>query len=181
MREEFLEKNHELNMLRIDAKRLRLSAERVSKDRLPDPTLGVFTARERSGSEKISGLLFSVPLPGSAREFHANASLAEAQSAGDKVRLFEQQLGAMFENMWFQFQNKKKAAENLRLAWQRQAVAAEKSLKAYTLGEGTLSQVLMISRLASENLNSAEHMSLEVVELLSLIRLDLHQIWDFDE
>jgi hypothetical protein len=87
----------------------------------------------------------------------------------------------MFENMWFQFQNKKKAAENLRLAWQRQAVAAEKSLKAYTLGEGTLSQVLMISRLASENLNSAEHMSLEVVELLSLIRLDLHQIWDFDE
>jgi hypothetical protein len=49
------------------------------------------------------------------------------------------------------------------------------------LGEGTLSQVLMISRLASENLNSAEHMSLEVVELLSLIRLDLHQIWDFDE
>ena len=181
MREEFLEKNHELNMLRIDAKRLRLSAERVSKDRLPDPTLGVFTARERSGAEKISGLLFSVPLPGSAREFHAKASLAEAQSASDKVRLFERQLGAMFENMWFQFQNKKKAAENLRLAWQRQAVAAEKSLKAYTLGEGTLSQVLMISRLASENLNSAEHMSLEVVELLSLIRLDLHQIWDFDE
>ena len=39
----------------------------------------------------------------------------------------------------------------------------------------------MMSRKASDNLNAAERMQLEVVELLALIRLDLHQIWDFDE
>ena len=44
-----------------------------------------------------------------------------------------------------------------------------------------MSDVLLIARMASDNLNAAERMQLEVVELLALIRLDLHQIWDFDE
>ena len=39
----------------------------------------------------------------------------------------------------------------------------------------------MIARMASDNLNASERMHLEVVELLALIRLDMHQIWDFDE
>lgn len=181
MRREFLEKNHELNMMRSDAKRLRLVADRALRDRWPDPTLGVFTARERSGAENISGVLFSIALPGSNREFHASAAATEAQAASDKIRLAEQQLGAMFENMWHQFQNKRTAAESLKSAWQGQALALEKTLKAYSLGEGGLSQVLMISRLASENLNAAEHMRIEIAELMALIRLDLHQIWDFDD
>jgi hypothetical protein len=83
--------------------------------------------------------------------------------------------------MWIQFQHKRKAADSLKSAAQRQSLAAEKSVKAYTLGEGSLSDVLLIARMASDNLNAAERMQLEVVELLALIRLDLHQIWDFDE
>jgi hypothetical protein len=181
MRQEFLEKNHELNMMRIDAKRFNLVAERASKDRMPDPTVGVFTARERSGTEAISGVLFSMPLAGAARESHARAALADAQAASDKVRLAEQQLGASFDSMWIQFQSKRDAAQGLQMAWKAQAQAADKSLKAYALGEGSLSQVLLTARFASENLSAAEHMNLEVLELLALIRLDLHQMWDFDE
>ncbi len=181
MRQEFLDKNHELNMMRIDAKRLQLVAERASKDRMPDPTVGVFTARERSGTEAISGVLLSIPLAGPAREAHANAAQAEAQAASDKVRLAEQQLGASFDNMWIQFQSKREASQGLQLAWKTQAQAAEKSLKAYSLGEGNLSQVLVTSRFASENLSATAHLNLDVLELLALIRLDLHQMWDFDE
>ena len=83
--------------------------------------------------------------------------------------------------MWIQFQHKRMAAESLKSAAQRQALAAEKSVKAYTLGEGSLSDVLLIARMGSDNLNAAERMQIEVVELLALMRLDLHQIWDFDE
>ena len=181
MRQEFLDKNHELNMMRVDAQRLRLAADRASRDRLPDPTLGVFSGRERAGAETISGVMFSMPFPSASRFHHATALVADAQAANDKVLLAEQQLGAMFDSMWVQFQHKRTAADNLKSAAQRQALAAEKSVKAYTLGEGTLSDVLLIARLASDNLNAAERMQLEVVELLALIRLDLHQIWDFDE
>ena len=181
MRQEFLEKNHELNMMRVDAQRLRLAADRASRDRLPDPTIGVFSGRERAGAETISGVMFSMPFPGASRFHHATALVADAQAASDKVNLAEQQLGAMFDSMWIQYQNKRKAADSLKSAAQRQSLAAEKSVKAYTLGEGSLSDVLLIARMASDNLNAAERMQLEVVELLSLIRLDLHQIWDFDE
>lgn len=181
MRQEFLDKNHELNMMRVDAQRLRLAADRASRDRLPDPTLGVFSGRERAGAETISGVMFSMPFPSASRFHHATALVADAQAASDKVQLAEQQLGAMFDSMWIQFQHKRTAADNLKSAAQRQALAAEKSVKAYTLGEGSLSDVLLIARLASDNLNAAERMQLEVVELLALIRLDLHQIWDFDE
>jgi len=181
MREDFLSKNHELNMMRIDAKRLQLIAQRASKDLLPDPTFGLFTARERSGAESVSGVLFSMPIPGSLRDSHARVSNAEAQAAFDKVRLLEQQLGANFDAMWIQFENKRSALKSLRMAYEAQSQAAEKSLKAYTLGEGNLAQTLMISRLSSENLSALEHMNLEVLELLALIRLDLHEMWDFDE
>ena len=181
MRQEFLEKNHELNMMRVDAQRLRLAADRASRDRLPDPTVGVFSGRERAGAETISGVMFSMPFPSASRFHQASALVADAQAASDKVQLAEQQLGAMFDNMWIQFQHKRTAANNLKSAAQRQAVAAEKSVKAYTLGEGSLSDVLLIARMASDNLNAAERMQLEVLELLAMIRLDLHQIWDFDE
>ncbi len=181
MRQEFLDKNHELNMMRVDAQRLRLAADRATRDRLPDPTVGVFSGRERAGAETISGVMFSMPFPSTSRFHHASAAVADAQAASDKVQLAEQQLGAMFEAMWIQFQHKRTAASNLKSAAQRQALAAEKSVKAYTLGEGSLSDVLLIARMASDNLNAAERMQLEVVELLALIRLDLHQIWDFDE
>lgn len=181
MRQEFLDKNHELNMMRVDAQRLRLAADRASRDRLPDPTVGVFSGRERAGAETISGVMFSMPFPAASRFHHATALVADAQTASDKVRLAEQQLGAMFDSMFIQFQHKRSAADNLKSAAQRQALTAEKSVKAYTLGEGSLSDVLLIARMASDNLNAAERMQLEVVELLALIRLDLHQIWDFDE
>jgi outer membrane protein TolC len=180
-RQEFLEKNHELNMLRVDAQRLRLSAQRASRDRLPDPTVGLFTARERAGAEQVTGVLLSMPLSGEARSQHAVALAADAQAAQDQVRWSEMQLGAMFDGMWQQLLHKRNAAELLKSAATRQAQAAEKARKGYALGEGSLSEVLMMDRLASDNLNAAERMQLEAVTLQALIRLDLHQFWDFDD
>lgn len=180
-RQEFLEKNHELNMLRVDAQRLRVSAQRASRDRLPDPTVGLFTARERAGAEQLTGVMLSMPLSGAARTYQMVAAEGDAQAAEDQVRSTAQQLGAMFDGMWQQLVHKRNAAELLKSAATRQAQAADKARKGYTLGEGSLSEVLMMDRLASDNLNAAERMQLEAVSLQALIRLDLHQFWDFDE
>ena len=181
LREAFLAKNHELNMLRVDAQRLTLAAQRAERDRLPDPTVGVFTARERAGAEHVSGVTFSIPFPGSARSQYASAAFADANVANEKVQWTAQQLSASFDSMWAQFQHKREAAQSLQLAAQRQALAADKARKAYALGEGSMADVLQIARTASDNLYAAQRMRIDVVELLALIRLDLHQIWDFDE
>jgi outer membrane protein TolC len=181
VREAFLAKNHELNMLRVDAQRLSLAAQRAERDRLPDPTLGVFTARERAGAEHVSGVTLSIPFPGATRSHAARAALADANVANEKVQWTAQQLSARFDGMWSQFQHKRQAAQSLQLAAQRQAMAADKARKAYALGEGSMADVLQISRTASDNVYAAQRMAIDVVELLVLIRLDLHQIWDFDE
>lgn len=180
-RAEFLQKNRELNMMRSDAQRLRMAADRALRERLPDPTVGVFSGRERAGAETISGVMLSIPIPGATRWHNASAAVADAQAANDRVLLAERQLGAMFEAMWLQFQHKREASESLKSAARRQALAAEKSVKAYTLGEGNLSGVLLISRQASDNLTAAERMQLEVAELMSLIVLDLQLIWNFED
>lgn len=181
LRSEFLQKNRELNMMRSDAQRLRMVADRALRERLPDPTVGVFSGRERAGAETISGVMLSIPIPGAARWHNASAAVADAQAANDRVLLAEQQLGAMFEAMWLQFQHKREAAENLKSAAQRQALAAEKSVKAYTLGEGSLSGVLLIARQASDNLTAAERMQLDVAELMGFIVLDLQRLWNFGD
>ena len=180
-REEFLQKNRELTMMRSDAQRLRMLADRILRDRLPDPTVGVFSGRERAGAETISGVMLSIPLPGAARGYNASAAVAEAQAAEDRVRLVEQQLAAMFEASWLQLQNKRDAAANLKSAARRQALAAEKSVKAYSLGEGNLSTVLLIARQAADNQIAAERMQIDTVELAAIIALDLRRIWDFGD
>ena len=180
MRQAYVSKNHELNLMRLQAERLRLSADRASRERLPDPTVGVFSSRDKGGTETVNGVLLSVPLPGTARWHHHSAALADAQAASDKVTLLEQQKSAAFEGLWAAYQNKRGASEQLKSAAQRQGLAAEKSLKAYSLGEGSMADVLLIARMASDNLHAAQRMQLEAAELLSLIRLDLHEMWDFD-
>jgi len=181
MRQAYVDKNHELNLMRLQAQRLRLSADRASRERLPDPTLGVFSSRDKGGAETVNGVLLSVPLPGATKWYHHSAAVADAQAASDKVALAEQQKSATFEGLWVAYQNKRSASAQLKSAAQRQALAADKSLKAYSLGEGSLADVLLIARMASDNLHAAQRMQLDVAELYALIRLDLHEMWDFDE
>jgi cobalt-zinc-cadmium efflux system outer membrane protein len=176
----FLTQNHELNTLRLQAQRLQLWAERARLDRLADPTVGIYTARDRGGAEQITGLTFSMPLSGAVRRDHAQATLADAQSAADKVRRLELQLSAAFDQLWIQFHSKRAAASQLQSAADTQARAAEKSRKAYALGEHSMSEMLLIARAAQEHQFAASRMQLESIERMAELQLELHQVWDFD-
>ena len=177
----FLDEHHELKLWRAEAARMRLQAERIDKERWPDPTLGVYTMRERQGAEQVLGVSLSWPLAGQARQSHALAVQAEAQNTQDKVRQLEVQLSADFESRWTQLQLQKQAATHLQRAASIQAQAADKSLKAYAVGEHTMTELLHNRRLANEQARDSERLRWEVIERQALLTLDLHQIWDFDE
>ena len=180
LRESFLTRNHELNLLRAETRRLQLLAQRLTLERTPDPTLGIFTATERGGAEQVSGISLSFPIAGPARTANARMAIAEAQSLEAHAQQVEQSLAGGFDALWAQLIHKRSAAENLNQAAQKQLAAAEKSRKAFTLGEYTLTQTLQINRTASEYRHSAQTLQLEVVELVALLWLDLHEIWDLD-
>ncbi|MCZ8294963.1 MAG: TolC family protein [Hylemonella sp.] len=181
LRQQYLERNHQLNLWRSEAARLRLLAQRADRDQWPDPTLGIYTANERAGAERIIGVSISVPISGKVRQNHALAAAADAQNAEDRVQQLEQSLGADIEARYNSLQHLARAAISVDTAALTQQLAAEKSRKAYTLGEHTMTELIQNRRLAAEQLTSARLAQLEVLEGLALIELDLHRIWDFDE
>lgn len=176
----FLQHHHELNLWRAEVQRLHLLAERLDKDQRPDPTLGLYTMRERQGAEQIVGVSLSLPLGGQARTRHALAALEEARSAQDMLQQLEWQLGADFEARWTRLQHLRQVARHLETAARIQQAAANKSVKAYAVGEHTMTELLQNQRLASEQRRNSALQQLEAIELHALLALDLHQIWDFD-
>jgi outer membrane protein TolC len=178
---DFVNANHELLLLRTDAQRLTLTAQRQDRNRYPDPTIGIFTSSEFGADERITGVNLSIPIPSASRSHLAQAAHAQALAAQDLVMSQERRLSAYFESLIIQYNNKRLAAQDLRAASAAQNEAARKSQTAYSLGEMSMSESLQVARFAHEQQLSADLMHLQVLELLAMIELDLHQIYDFDD
>lgn len=179
--QEFLGHHHELNLLRGEARRQQQLAERVERDRWPDPSLGVYAARERDGGEQLVGVSLAMPLSGTYRESLARAAHAEAEALAQRVQQLERQLGAQFEARWLQLVQQQQALVGLRSAAAIQRMAADKSLTAYTLGEHSMTELIQNRRLANEQALASRHLLLEGLRTRALIELDAHRLWDMDE
>jgi outer membrane protein, heavy metal efflux system len=177
----FLQNHHELNLRRAEVQRLRLQAERLDRDRLPDPVLGVYAARERAGAESIMGVSVAFALPGSARQAHAAAALAEANQLEEQLQQMTLELGAAFEARWLSLQMQRQALSGLQAAARTQTQAVQQSTKAFAMGEHSMTELIQNRRLAQESLRESQKLQLELVESWALMSLDLHRIWDFDE
>ena len=179
--QEFLAHHHELNLLRAEARRQQQLAERVERDRWPDPSVGLYTARERAGGEQLVGLSLAMPLSGTYRESQARAALAEAQALAQRVQQLERELGAQFEARWLQLAQQQQALVALRAAAATQRLAADKSLTAYTLGEHSMTELIQNRRLANEQHLASQRLLLDGLQSRALIELDAHRLWDLDD
>ncbi len=180
LREQYLERNHELRLVKSDSERFDLQAKRSSLDKYPDPTIGIYTANEFGGAERINGISLSFPIPGGARFSNASAAASESEIARQRVIEVEQRISVEFERLWSQMISRKTAAETLLAAAKTQNDAAQAAEKAYVLGEGSISDLIAARKAANENQLSADLMRLDALESYYRMRLDLHEIWDFD-
>ena len=180
LRQQFLERSHELMLVKSDAERSDLQAKRSGLDRFPDPTIGIYTANEFGGAERINGVNLSFPISGSARFSNASAAASEAEIARQRVLDAEQRISVEFERLWSQMVSRKVAAETLLDSAKTQNEAAQAAEKAYVLGEGTITDLIAARKAANENQLSADLMRLDALEAYYRMRLDLHEIWDFD-
>ncbi|MDD5297365.1 MAG: TolC family protein [Rhodocyclaceae bacterium] len=179
-REAILAHNHELGMARAESLRARLEAQRSDKERMPDPTIGLRMGRERGGEEHVAGLTLSFPLPGAARDATGRIALAQADAATAReaaiLRKVEAEAEALEQNVRAQhaaWLDSKEAAE-------RQGEAADMMARAYTLGEGSLADMLMARRLAFEARLSAQLARLTALEYQDRLLLDAHKLWPLD-
>ena len=179
--QDFLDHNHELNLLKTEARRQQQLAERLGRDRWPDPTVGLFTARERAGSEQLVGVSVAMPLSGTWRESQARAAASDARALQDKVQLLERSLASDFEARWLQATHQQQALTALQSAAATQRLAADKSLTAYTLGEHSMTELIQNRRLANEQQLASQRLRLDWLLNRAQIELDAHRLWDLDD
>ena len=159
-------------------RRAELTASRTRADKVPDPTVGVFTSSEAFRNERVIGISVSIPFGGTVRERRLQQSLQEAEVAraaldrarqGIEIEIAETHADAMG------------GLERWRIA-ERGAEAARESARltqrAYTLGEVDLQSLLLVRRQSLEALRAAGEARADALRWNYRLLIDAHLIWN---
>ena len=181
LRLRYIEHSHEYLLAQAEETLALRQARRADLERRPDPTVGVFATSERGGSERIAGVSLSVPLGSVHRQAQAGQALADADAALSRRLAAERRLGAEFDVLWSLLAGKRAAAQAQARAATLQQGAADRALRAYRAGESGLTELLAVRRTLAEALLAERLARSEALEGDSRLRLDLHELWDFDD
>ncbi len=175
-----LEHNHELFRAQRQAEVRQAEARQLAQHRGVAPSVGVFYKNEAGGDEHVLGVGVGLTLPGAARRTDQLAAEQLATTAQDAAVRLEQRLRqearADFEAARAQadsWQQADRAAQAL-------AEAARLAALAYSLGEGSLDQVLINRRLALEGQMTRQQAQLHALSSLARLKLDAHALWPLD-
>lgn len=175
-----LEHSHELFRARRQAEALRAEARQFASRRSIDPNVGVFYKNEMGGNEHLLGVSVGLTLPGGARRTDQQAAERLSTTAEEAAIRLEQRLRldarADFEAATSQVTNWQQADR----AAQSLTEAARLAARAYSLGEGSLDQVLFSRRLALDGELTAHQVRLDALSACTRLQLDKHQLWPLD-
>lgn len=181
VRAQLTDADHGVRMALAEAQQARLRAERTAQDERPDPTFGVHWSREQAGRERLVGVSVSLPFGGAGRRADSRQSLAEADASAaraEQARLQRQAEAAR------QTVHITAAVDTWRAqaAAETQARAAlQAAQRGWTLGEYAVGDVHLARRAQAEAAQAALTAKLEALYQQDRLRLDLHQLWDFDD
>lgn len=154
-----------------------LSAARAKADRIPDPTVGIYTASEAFRNERIVGLSISIPLSGSYRAERMRQSLQEAEVARAALDRERRDIDAEVAETYADALG---SAERWRLA-ERGAAAAGNSARlmqrAYALGEADLQSLLLVRRQSLDASRGALEARADALRWNYRLLVDAHLIW----
>lgn len=176
-----LEHNHELQIAQAQREQAALVASRTRADRIPDPTLGVRYFSERSGTDRVVGLTLSIPLPGAARDAALQAALAQVDQRAEREAAVARRIGGEASAVYRAARSSFETWGKAELAARRIGQHADLAARAYALGEGTLTEVLIARRSANESRLVALAAQAESQEARYRLILDAHRLWPFDD
>ncbi len=180
-RERILSQSDLLKIAEGQLKKAELSASRANADRIPDPTVGVYTASEAFRSERITGLSVSIPLSGSYRSALMQQALKEAESARAKLEVQKRQEEAEIVEAYVDATG---SLERWRLASQGLSTTRDSlrlTQRAYSLGEAELQTLLLARRQALDASTAAEQARVEALRWRYRLLIDAHLIWALEE
>jgi cobalt-zinc-cadmium efflux system outer membrane protein len=175
--ERILAASDELAIAQAEQTSAKAGAERTSQDRLPDPTIGVFTGREAYGNEQLVGVSITMPLPGQKRSLAHRRQLAQANLAQDNLDLTQRELLGHARNAYSDAlgsYHRWQLANTSAITMQENARLLT---KAYSLGEQDL-QTLLIGRQQAAAAGEEElHARTEALRSYFQLLLDAKLLW----
>lgn len=177
-RERILAEADPLKIAQGQLRKAELAASRARAEKMPDPTVGVFTTNEAFRNERVVGISVSIPFGGTARERRLQQSLEQAEVARAALDRTRQAIEIEVAET---FTDATGGVERWRIA-ERGAEAAREiarlTQRAYTLGEVDLQSLLLVRRQSLDALRAAAEARAEALRWNYRLLIDAHLIWD---
>lgn len=180
-RERILEVSEDLRVLRTQLSQSQAAAARARAERIPDPTVGLFTASERGGAERYWGVRVSIPLPGGQRSMRSSQAAAGVDVSFQGLELKRRQLEAEVSSTVTSAKGAYDVASMAREAASSLRGNATLTQKAYGLGELDLQSLLLSRRQELTAANSALQAQATALKAYYGLMIDAHLIWDMDK
>jgi outer membrane protein TolC len=179
-RDRILAQSDKLKVIQAQMQMAQAHAERARADKTPDPTLGGYTASEVGGNERIYGVMFSVPIPGGARDARNAKAIAAVEVSRREVEFKQRELETAIAGAVATAQG---AYASLQIANEGAAFMQENAAlmqRAYALGEADLQAMLLARRQATAAMNSALQAQVAALQAYYGLLVDAHLIWELE-
>ncbi len=179
-RDRMLAESDQLKIAQTKVRMAQAQAERLGAEKTPDPTLGVYTASEGGNGERITGIMISIPIPGSVRATRSAKALAAVEVSRLEVELKKRQLEAEMASAVATAQG---AYDSLQIANEGVVATQESSgltQRAYALGEADLQTLLLSRRQSTAAMHAALQAQVTALKTYYGLLVDAHLIWNLD-
>lgn len=180
-RERILASSDELKIAQAQLTIAQATSERARADKIPDPTIGLYTASEAAGQERLTGVSISIPIPDSNRSNRANKAAHATEMSRQEVELrkrdVEAEIASQVANTNGTFKTWK-AAEAGALEMDSNARLTQ---RAYSLGEADLQLLLTARRQAAGAAVTALTAKTSAARAYYTLLVNAHLVWDMSQ
>lgn len=179
-RRRILETSDTVKLAEAQWQRARALAQRARAERTPDPTVGLYTASEIGGRERIVGITVSVPLPGGQRSRRADKAIHSVEAARQEVERKKRELDAEVAAAVANAEGTFRGVEIAEAGAAAMRTSAGLMQRAYSLGEADLQALLTVRRQATAAENHALAARIAALKAHFLLLIDAHLVWNLD-
>lgn len=175
-----LAESDELKVVQTQFRQAQGHAERARADRMPDPTIGFYTASEIGGRERISGFTVSIPIPGGVRDARSAKAAAAVNVSRQEIESKKRQLVAEITSA---VATARGAYDSLQIANEGASAMQDNATlmqRAYSLGEAELQALLQARRQANAAATNALQAHATALKAYYGLLVDAHLIWDLE-
>ncbi len=172
-----IEQSDELKIARIGWQQAQSVGDRMRADRIPDPTIGFFTASEAGGADHVVGISVSMPIPGSQRSTRATKAVYASELAHQQFELAQRTLETNIASALAHTQG---TYESWRLAEAGATTMQNNSdllQHAYSQKEADLQALLRTQRQATLATQSALAAKVSAARAYYSLLIDAHLVW----